>query len=150
MLILKSNGKKIKYQVLFFTRSTSTMKNVIVRNIYAVGMHHWGSHEIPLEVVHYCKWEEDNPKDNCAIAIFEDIDCTRRVAYFQRKDSSVLYRLFKDKLINGPCYLKAKQHINKFSKKKGPMQDISFGFKCSESNISLIRDITEHYERVVF
>lgn len=106
MLILKSNGQKIKYQVLFFTRSTSTMKNVIVRNIYTVGMHHWGSHEIPLEV--------------------------------------------KDKLINGPCYLKAKQHINKFSKKKGPMQNISLGFKCSESNISLIRDITEHYERVVF
>lgn len=101
------------------------MKNVTVINVNAVGMQHRGWLDIPLEVVHYCKWEEDNPKDNCAIAIFEDIDCTRRVAYFQREDSSVLYRSFKDKLINGPCYLKAKQHINKFSKKKGPMQNIS-------------------------
>lgn len=59
---------------------------------------------------------KNNPKGNCAIAMFEDIKCTRRVAYFQCEDSSLLYRLFKDKLINCPCYLKAKQHINKFSK----------------------------------
>ena len=91
------------------------MKNVIIRNIYAVGMHHWGPREIPIDVVHYCKWETMNPRDNCAVAIYADEGLTRTVAYFRREDSCVLYQLFRDKLIEGPCYVKAKKPVSKFS-----------------------------------
>ena len=126
------------------------MKNVIIRNIYAVGMHHWGPREIPIDVVHYCKWETMNPRDNCAVAIYADEGFTRTVAYFRREDSSVLYQLFRDKLIEGQCYVKAKKPVSKFSRRTGPMQSVSIGFKSSESNIPVIENITANYERIIY
>jgi hypothetical protein len=96
------------------------MKNVIIRNIYAVGMHHWGSREMPIDVLHYCKWEQNNPKDECAVAVFADSGCKRRVAYFRREDSQCLHNLFKQNLIEGTCYVKAKHPVTKFSHRKGP------------------------------
>lgn len=128
------------------------MKSVIIRNVFAVGMHHWGPREMPIGVVHYCKWEEDNPKDQCAIAIFANKELTRRVAYIRREDSSKLFKIFRDGFVkDNICYIKAKQPVgSKFSRRTGPMQNISLAFKCNDENVTSVKIITEGYERLIY
>ena len=91
-----------------------------------------------------------NPRDKCAVVIYADESFTRTVAYFRREDSCVLYQLFRDKLIEGPWYVKAKKPVSKFSRRTGPMQSVSIGFKSSESNIPGIENITANSERIIY
>lgn len=105
---------------------------------------------MPIDVVHYCKWEPNNPKDECAVAIYADSECRRRVAYFRREDSAVLHTLFKEHLLEGPCYVKAKHPVSKFSIQKGPMQSISIGFKCCDAKVEVIRNMTERFETRIY
>ncbi|KAJ8321704.1 hypothetical protein KUTeg_000175 [Tegillarca granosa] len=116
----------------------ANMKSVIIRNIFAVGMHHWGPREMSIGVIHYCKWEEDNPKDQCAIAIFANKELTRRVAYIRREDSSKLFKIFRDGFVkDNICYVKAKQPAgSRFSRRTGPMQNISLAFRCNDENVT--------------
>lgn len=108
------------------------MKNVIIYNIYVVGMHHTGVKQLEVGPVYYCKQEQENPKDPNAVAVFEDKTLHRRVCYLRREDAQKL----KDVLIcaHGLCYLKAKMRAEKYSKFKGPMQNCNIGFKCSEAD----------------
>ena len=41
-----------------------TMMNVIIKGIYAVGMHHWGQRSLQIDDVLYVKNEPDNHFDN--------------------------------------------------------------------------------------
>ncbi|KAH3815118.1 hypothetical protein DPMN_111287 [Dreissena polymorpha] len=58
------------------------MKNVIIRNVYVVGMHHGGKRELEVGALYVCKSEPENPWDPNAVAVFDDRDLSRRVCYF--------------------------------------------------------------------
>ena len=38
------------------------MKNIIIKNVYAVGMHHWGPRQLEIGSIYFLKLEE-NPRD---------------------------------------------------------------------------------------
>lgn len=90
------------------------MKNVIIRNIFVVGMYYWGFWEMLIDVVYYCKWEFNNLKDECVVVIYVDFECRRRVVYFRWEDSVVFYMFFKEYFLEGLCYVKVKYLVLKF------------------------------------
>jgi len=108
------------------------MKNVIIRNTYAVGMHHSGFKQLEVGPLYFCSKEPSNPKDPNAVAVYADESLRRRVCYLRREDALKL----KDVLnyVQGPCYLRAKMCPEKFSRFKGPMQNCSIGFKCNDTD----------------
>lgn len=65
------------------------MKNVIIKGVYAVGMHHWGQRSLQIDDVLYVKNEPDNHFDKNAVAIFKDREMTNRCAYLQKKYAKV-------------------------------------------------------------
>ena len=75
-------------QIFFYQISVTRWK----KNTYAVGMHHWGLQEIPIDVVHCFKWNQP-----IAVAIYANEGFTMTVAYFKQEDSCTLYQLLRDK-----------------------------------------------------
>ena len=96
--------------------------------------------------------KQTTQKDECAIAIYADKELrpNSRVGYFRSEDAAVLYKLFRDRLVEGQCFVKAKQPISKFSHRKGPMQNISFGFKTNDCNVDMVRSLADKYEKLFF
>lgn len=126
------------------------MKNVIIRNLYAVGMHHWGAKELSVGPLYYCHFEKDNPKDPNAVAIFSDKERHHRVAYFRREDAAFLCDFFKNDIIHGHCYLRAKFSVNKYTKKTGPMQNCSVGFLCPNDQVENVKSKLSKYEHRIW
>lgn len=117
------------------------MKNVIIRGVYAVGMHHWGSRSLTIDEVLYLKHEPENIYDKHAVAICSDKDKRKRCAYLRKKDAEFISVLFQESLPNGPVYLKAKDVPTKFNRYSGPMQICNLGFKTEGQNDKRIREI---------
>lgn len=126
------------------------MKKVIVRNLYAVGMHNWGGKELSIRPLYYCRLEEDNPKDQNAVAIFGDKERRQRVADFRREDAVVLAHFFRQNLVYDHCYVRAKFSPSKFSKKKGPMQNCSVAFMCPDDRITEVKNHLTSYEHKIW
>ena len=124
------------------------MKNVIVRNVYVVGMHHWGGRPLAVGPLHFCGQEPSNPKDPNAIAVFSDEDCSRKVGYVRRQDAAALTALFKYR--TGHVYLRAKMAPEKPNRFKGPMQNCSIGFKCKEEDVESVRSHLTRYTTRIF
>ena len=55
------------------------MKAVIVKNVYVVGMHHWGSKELCIGATYFCAKEESNPWGRYAVAVFGDSGLKHKV-----------------------------------------------------------------------
>ncbi|KAH3693846.1 hypothetical protein DPMN_085630 [Dreissena polymorpha] len=64
------------------------MKNVVVKGVYIVGMHHWGRRELKNDVIHYCGHENDNPYDKNAV--LSDAEMRNKVGFLQREDAARL------------------------------------------------------------
>jgi len=124
------------------------MKNVIISNMYAVGMHHHlGQREMEIGPVFYCAHEPTNPRDVNAVAIYSDRELTRRACYLQRCDASIVKDILT--FAHGPCYVRAKSHAEKFNKFKGPMQKCNIGFKCQNENVSHLEQLLKE-RRLMF
>ena len=108
------------------------MKNVIIRNLYAVGMHHWSGKRLEIGPIYYCR-PEANEFDSNAIAILYEKMPSKKAAYLRREDAKVVKQFFNENYISSHCYLRAKAAPEKFSKRKGPMQNVSIGFRVSDS-----------------
>lgn len=117
------------------------MKNVVIRGLYAVGMHHWGPRELQINDVFYLKHEPENNYDCNAVAICCDKEKMQTKAYLQRKDAFVIANLFRNKMVCGNFYLKPKAAAEKFRKNSGPMQRCNVGFKSEDNIVDTIRQI---------
>ena len=115
------------------------MKNVIIRQVFAIGMHHSGVKQLEVGHVYFCAREADNSRDNNAIAVYSDEALKHRLCYLRREDS----RKLKDLIVfaKGPVYLRTKFGAEKFSRFKGPMQNCSIGFKCSEDDCAKLQPL---------
>ena len=88
--------------------SVFRMKQAIIRNSYAVGMHHYGSRELSVGPVYYCQ-PETNIHDANAVAIYEDSACTKKFAYFKREDSYEVRQLFQLDFDHSSAYVRTRQ-----------------------------------------
>jgi hypothetical protein len=61
------------------------MNYIILRNLFAIGMHHWGRKDLQIGPVYY-SFPQSNPHDRNAIAIFENKQLLHKVAYLRRED----------------------------------------------------------------
>ena len=115
------------------------MKNVIIRQVFAVGMHHSGVKQLEVGPVYSCTREADNPRDNNAIAVYSDEALKHRVCYLHREDS----RKLKDLIVfaKGLVHLRAKFGAEQFSRFKEPMQNCSIGFKCSDDDCAKLQPL---------
>ena len=100
------------------------MKNVVIKNLYAVGMHHYGGKELPIETPMFCFPEPNNRWDPKAVAIFHDRVKANKAAYIRRVDAAVV---FKKMLKMVFWYLKDKGPVEKHTKKSGALQRINIG-----------------------
>ena len=101
------------------------MKNVIVKGVYGVGMHHWGGSELAVGPVYFFKHEPENPKDCNAVAV--------KRCYLRRPDAFVVAKLFRKNLIQGLCDMKVKGPVARWSRQTCPQQKCKFGFRCIDT-----------------
>ena len=81
------------------------MKNIVMRNLYAVKMHHWGGNQLEIGPVYYCHPEPNNIHDVNAVAIFQEKQLSQKAAYFRREDAKLVKLLFYQNFISSHCYL---------------------------------------------
>lgn len=63
------------------------MPILVIHNLLAVGMHHWGPKEFVVGAGYYLKHEEDNSFERNAKAIF---DGPNQTAYIKRHDAQTV------------------------------------------------------------
>jgi len=114
------------------------MKTVILKNVYAVGMHHWGSKELCIGATYFCAKEESNPWDRNAVAVFGDSGLKHKVCYLRKEDAKNINPIFG--YLKGKSYLQLKTQmgIEKYSKYKGPQQNCNIEFECENGDIPKI------------
>ena len=62
----------------------------------------------------------------------------------RREDAKVVKQFFNENYISSHCYLRAKAAPQKkFSKRKGPMQNVSIGFRVSDSKTDELEKFCE-------
>lgn len=132
------------YKITFYV---SEMKNVILRNLYAVGMHHYGVKEMAVGPVYYCKPEINN-HDLQAVAIYQDKDCNRKAGNLRREDARKIRQLFSNDFILDTCYVRAKGSAEKFSRRTGPLQNISIGFRIQDHKKGVLEEMLKKMELV--
>ena len=99
------------------------MTNVVVHEVWAVGMHHWGSKELSVDSVYKLRAERYNPKDKNAIAIEEQSPPYKKRAYVIKEMAEKLQPV----LTHCPCILKSatlkvESHPVVKCHEKGPQQ----------------------------
>lgn len=80
------------------------MKNIIIKGIYAVGMHHLGSRSLPIDEVLYVKNELENHFTENAVAVFRNREMSDRCAYLQKKYAAFISLRFHENLIQCMVY----------------------------------------------
>ncbi|VDI68917.1 Hypothetical predicted protein [Mytilus galloprovincialis] len=104
------------------------MKYLIIPNLLAVGMHHWGHRHLEVGLGYRVKREPENPKDPNAVAILYDGE---RKAYLKKNHSFVITRILKMNISN-VIRLKPKEDALVKNKHVGPQQLCTIGLKVNE------------------
>jgi hypothetical protein len=124
------------------------MKNVIIRNMYTVGMHHHlGQREMEIGPVFYWSHEPTNPRYANVVAMYSGRELTRRACYVQQSDASRVKDVLK--FAHGPCDFRAKSRAEKFHRFKGLMQRCNIAFKCQNKTISKLEQLLKE-NRIMF
>ena len=107
---------------------------IIVDGLYAVGMHHWGSSRLQVRAAYKLRREPVNRWDSNAIAVY---DGSRRVAYLARAYALRLTRVLDVADPTMAIYLKPKEEPEVVSRREGPRQRSTIGFKvrCEKNKI---------------
>ena len=108
----------LSYCHLYYDFFHRRMKNVIIRNTYAVGMHHSGVKQLKVGPLYFCSKEPSNPRDPNAVAVYADESLRRRVCYLRREDALKLKDILT--FVQGPCYLRAKMWLESFPTLRDP------------------------------
>lgn len=107
------------------------MPILVIHNLWAVGMHHWGPKELVVGAGYRLKHEEDNAFDKNATAIF---DGPNRKAYLQRHDAKIVSSVFN--IIPGSNWLlKPKDIPVVLSQRVGPQQKFSIGCRVVDDSV---------------
>lgn len=105
------------------------MPILVIHNLLAVGMHHWGLKEFVMGAGYYLKHEEDNSFERNATAIFHG---PKQKAYIKRHDAQTVSSVFKV-ISSSNWLLKPKEILVVLGLRIGPQQRCSIG--CRAFNI---------------
>ena len=94
------------------------MQMLIVHNIWAVGMHHWGPRELMIGAGYNLIKDENNPHDVNAVCVK---DGCRTMAYVKRDQSQMLTKLLSFNLFSR-WLLKPKDFSQVRNRRTGPQQ----------------------------
>ena len=100
---------------------------LVIPDIWAVGMHHWGGRSLTVGVGYTIEWDENNPKDPSAVCIKED---GKIKAYLKREHAFIVSTLIK-RGISRVWLLKPKEEPVVKTQRVGPQQRCHLaGCKC--------------------
>lgn len=118
----------------------SINRGVKIPAIRVVGMHHWGGHQLALEVPYHAMREPTNQYDPLAVAI-KDGSSTK--AYVKKDDAAKLARVMDSGFIVGHTYVKFHHPAQVKNKKTGPEQVGNVGFLCRKWHINEITKLLD-------
>lgn len=101
------------------------MKNVIIWNLYAVGMRHFLVYFSP---VYFCALDDTNKFDANAFDVFSQESLIGKSAYLCRENPAQIKRLFVYRSI-----YKIRKHINIKSKTKSDINNLETGWQVTMS-----------------
>lgn len=107
------------------------MPILVIHNLLAVGMHHWGPKEFVVGAGYYLKHEEDNSFERNATAIF---DGPKQKAYIKRHDAQTVSSVFKV-ISSSNWLLKPKEILVVLGLRIGPQQRCSIGCRAGEDSV---------------
>ena len=99
------------------------MPKLIIHNLWAVGMHHWGPRELAVGAGYDLIEDALNPFDKNAIAV---LDGPNKKAYLKR-DCAVIVKFLFGLKITQKWLLKPKESPVNLNRRVGPQQRCSIG-----------------------
>ena len=116
------------------------MEMMIIDALYAIGMPHWGASHLQVGAYTLLR-EPTNPYDPNAIAVY---DGPRKVAHLARSNAARLSKILDSDEVNPTTavYLKPKEKPEVKSRREGPRQMCTIGFKVQKDKASRVRAIT--------
>lgn len=93
------------------------MKNVVIKQLFVVGMYYYGGRELFIDILMFCFLELINKWDLKVVVIYYDREMLFKVVYLKRLDVVVVFKFFQKGIISGFCYFKVKGFIEKIIKR---------------------------------
>ena len=107
------------------------MPILVVPNVWAVGMHHWGARELVVGAGYSIAVDEGNKHDSNAVEVLDE---KRRKAYLKRENAALIAQLLRMN-VSEKWLLKPKEPAITKSKRKGPEQRCNIGCKISDRHV---------------
>ena len=107
------------------------IKLLIVKNLWCVGMHHWGPKQLVVGAGYHLEREIDNHRDPNAVCIY---DGPNRKANLIREDAFVISKII-DLGLSRKWLLKPKEDATVKNRRTGPQQRCSICCKTSSNSL---------------
>jgi len=119
------------------------MKMLVIPDLWAVGMHHWGGHSLTVGAGYKIEWDENNPKDPSAVCFKED---GKIKAYLKREHAFIVSSLIK-RGISRVWLLKPKEEPVVKTQRVSPQQRCNLECKCTDQSLE---EATTYLKRLGF
>ena len=123
------------------------MKKVIIKGLYAVGMHHHGQRALQVAAQYCGKPEPENSFDRHAIALHAH-PSDRLCAFLRRQDALFISELHRLNLIDGHILIKPK-FKPVFRARLGPSQRCNLGFYAKDEHVASIQICARNHGMLV-
>ena len=121
------------------------MRQITIRPILAVGMHHYGRRELSVGAIYHLEPEPFNKYDKNAVAIY---DGPRKVGNLKRENAAAIARVMKLNLAKSKFLLKPIEDSHVKTRKIGTQQLCQITFKAEEESVSSIKTELKSYSCV--
>lgn len=118
------------------------MKTITLKNIRAVGMHHYGHRELVVGEIYQLNAEPTNPYDHNAIAIY---DSSRKVGNLKKASASAISDVYKLNLADLNFEYKPLSSPQCSNKRTGPEQNGIATFKCTSTDVEKVKNAVDRH-----
>ncbi len=108
------------------------MKKIVLRNIQAVGMHHYGRRELELQGTYRAEMECNNQHDPFAISVH---DGSRKVGNLKRDAAKFVNEVMQQNKAKSKYFLRPVDVPIVKNRRIGPQQNCAIAFKCDDEDI---------------
>lgn len=117
-----------------------SMTVIVLKGLLAVGMHHYGPSQLPINVKYVVQREPENRFDDNACAI---VDChtKRTYGYLKKGCAAKITKLIKLNIITSPVFIKAKYDAETKNRYVGPMQVCHIALSIDEKDKCIIEPV---------
>jgi hypothetical protein len=111
---------------------------VSVKNVEAVGMHHWGPKELVLNASYLLYAEKDNTEDCNAVSVHELAASRTKRAYLSREWAKIVQPLLP---YSQMAILKVREPAIVLIYDKGPQHNCIAHLKCSDAQVTDVKNV---------